>query len=339
MALIKHDIGDDTPVESYYAVPVKIVCDPPNTWGLDITKHRSGVAGGAWAYNPPLKTERDFDKLRMPHWSLDQEATERDVERYEELLRGAMPVRPACNIPLSPTMGTDAADLRGLEQLLFDMAAAPELMHRLMSYVRDCNLKAIDEYEAMGVLTPNNTGVMFCADPIGTTKNGDGALFVDQKKGSVPIFACKNRWGGANSQEFEGVSPAMWEEFCLNYQKPVLERFGLTQYGCCENLTERIDAVLTIPNLRIFVCSAWTDLDKVIEHVRDRYTIMWRQKASEVVFTDDTERISQHLRDGARRLRGCYYQIVLRELQTLAGHMDRLHVWARMAIEAAERYA
>lgn len=339
-ALVKHDIGDDTPVEPYYAVGTVLAVDPPNVWGVDVRKHMPGSAGGAWAYDPPIKTEKDFDKLRIPRWSYDKAATERAVDRAEELLRGIMPVRLATRIPLSPTMGTDAADLRGLEQMMVDMAAAPELMHRLMAHIRDSNLQAIADLEAAGILTPNNIGGLFTSEPINPPSAGAapsvraGFQIPPEQK-----VTCKNLWGGANSQEFEGVSPAMWEEFCLNYQKPVLERYGLTQYGCCENVTERIDGILTIPNLRIFVSSAWTDLDKVIRKVGDRYTIMWRQKASEVVFTEDVERLRLGLLDGARRLQGCYYQIVLRELQTLSGHPDRLHVWTRMAIEAAEKCA
>jgi len=143
----------------------------------------------------------------------------------------------------------------------------------------------------------------------------------------------------ANSQEFDQVSPAMWEEFCLQYQKPIFARFGLVGYGCCENLTHKIAGVLSIPNLRVFVCSGWTNLDSVIEAVGTRYCIMWRQKASEVVFPDDTASIRNHLMDGARRLQGHYYQVVLRELQTLAGHPARLHAWTRLAKEAAEKYA
>lgn len=66
---------------------------------------------------------------------------------------------------------------------------------------------------------------------------------------------------------------------------------------------------------------------------------MWRQKASDVVFPDDADVIRKNLMDGARQLRGHYYQIVLRELQTLAGHPQRLHEWVQYAKEAAERYA
>jgi hypothetical protein len=43
--------------------------------------------------------------------------------------------------------------------------------------------------------------------------------------------------------------------------------------------------------------------------------------------------------EGARQLQGRPYQIVLRELQTLAGHPDRLHQWTRLAIDAAEKYS
>ena len=50
---------------------------------------------------------------------------------------------------------------------------------------------------------------------------------------------------------------------------------------------EEVEAVLSIPNLRIFVCSAWTDLNKLVDRVGLDYVIMWRQKASDVVFPDD----------------------------------------------------
>ncbi|MBP8955260.1 MAG: hypothetical protein KBI47_22920, partial [Armatimonadetes bacterium] len=88
-----------------------------------------------------------------------------------------------------------------------------------------------------------------------------------------------------------------------------------------------------------FVCSAWTDLDRVIEACGDRYTIMWRQPATEVVRHDGLEPIRRHLEDGLRKLRGCHYQVVLRELETLSGHPNRLREWADIAKELAAEYA
>ena len=46
----------------------------------------------------------------------------------------------------------------------------------------------------------------------------------------------KDLWGSASTQIFVDVSPAMHEEFALQYEARVLNRFGLVTYGCCEPL-------------------------------------------------------------------------------------------------------
>ena len=323
----KRDIDDDQPVEDYFALSAVFDCEPKNTWGVDIGRHGSSEEGGAWAYDPSLKTADDLDKLQVPTFTYCQEETQVRKTRLEDLLGDILPVKVTAGPFLSATLGTSAADLRGLEQMMMDMIDEPEFMHRLMAYLRDATLSALDQLEATGLITPNNTGPMTCSAPIGEIGGGDNKV------------NCGNLWCMTDSQEFDQVSPAMWQEFCLNYQKPILERFGLVVYGCCENLTHKVDGVLAIPNLRIFTCSAWTDLTTVLEKIGRDHCIMWRQKASDVVFPEDAEQIKRDLMAGARQLQGHYYQIVLRELQTLAGHRDRLHEWTRYAREAAERYS
>ena len=325
-ALVKCDIGDDSPVADHFPVRAIFDVDPPNRWGVEVTKHTSGVEGGAWGYDPPLAREADFDRLRIPHLTYDEAGTGQAMERAHELLGDILPVRLVCPPPGTATVGNAAADLRGLTQMMMDTIMAPELLHRLMAHIRDAALAAMDAVAATGLLTANNDGPMLCSDPVGNPP-ADGKI----------TYA--NCWIHGNSQEFDQVSPEMWKEFCLDYQRPIFERFGYVHYGCCENLTRKIDGVLSIPNLRIFTCSAWTDLNTVIERCGGDYVIMWRQKASDVVFPDDIETIRADLEDGARRLKGCRHQIVLRELQTLAGHPDRLHVWTAAAKEAAGKYA
>jgi len=321
----KYDIDDDTPVEGYWAIQAVFTVTPANTWGVEVSHRQPETEGGAWAFDPALKTEADFGRLRSPVFTYDAAKTREHVGRTEDLIGDILPVRLVMEAPLGATLGT-AADLRGLQQVMIDMIAEPHLVHRLMTWIRDATLQAMDQAQATGLVTPNNTGPMVCSDPIGEAAP-DGT------------YTYRNCWCMANSQEFDQVSPAMWEEFCLNYQKPIFERFGLVGYGCCENLTKKIDGVLSIPNLRILVCSAWTNLGTVIERVGRSCCIMWRQKASDVVFPDDVSRVRHDLLEGARRLQGCFYQVVLRELQTLAGHPDRLHVWTALAKEAATRYA
>jgi hypothetical protein len=64
-----------------------------------------------------------------------------------------------------------------------------------------------------------------------------------------------------------------------------------------------------------------------------------------VVFPDDepgrpaAATIRRDLEQGCKQLQGYHYQIVLRELQTLSGHPNRLNEWPQAAIEMAHKYA
>ena len=324
--LIKHEIADDSPVSPYFEVPAVFDIDPPNIWGVDITRHTTGQAGGAWAYDPPIKDWTDLAKLRLPTFTYNRAATQDALCHADQLLGDILPVKLVARAPHDPTLCTPATDLRGMTQLMMDLIESPDEVHRMMAYLRDTVLTAMDQVEATGLLSPGSAWPMLTSDPLGPTPANGKHTYA-------------NCWALANSQEFDQVSPAMWKEFLLDYQMPILHRFGLVAYGCCENLTKKIDGVLSIPNLRVFICSAWTNLDTVIEKVGRKHVIMWRQKASDVVFPHDTETLKRQLDDGLRKLQGHHVQVVLRELQTLAGHPDRLHVWTKLAIEAAENYA
>jgi len=66
---------------------------------------------------------------------------------------------------------------------------------------------------------------------------------------------------------------------------------------------------------------------------------MWWQKASNVVYAADTGGLRYRPKDGARHLRGYHCEIILRELQTLAGHAKQLDLWTRLAKEVADKYS
>ena len=323
--IIKHEIGDDSVVFDYTPVEAILDIDPPNIYGIGIDWHEAPVEGGAGSYAPVIKNCDDLDKLVMPVYSYNKKKTEERAEFINDVIGDILPPKIIVPIHEPATICSPAADLLGLTEMMLCMADEPELLHRLMAYLRDVALATMEQKARIDVFTPNTDDVMYMSDEIDPLPGTKAGL--------------KNCFGAGNSQEFDQVSPAMWEEFLLEYQKPIYERFGLAAYGCCENLSNKIDGVLSIPNLRIFVCSAWTDLDKVINKVEDKYAIMWRQKASDICFADDITVIKKHLESGCERMRGGFYQIVQRELYTLNGNLDRLHIWAELAKDAAAKYA
>jgi hypothetical protein len=66
---------------------------------------------------------------------------------------------------------------------------------------------------------------------------------------------------------------------------------------------------------------------------------MWRQSAAQVTLPDTLDEYREYLQRGLRMLQGHHYQIVLRELETLHGHENRLQEWADLSIELAEKWA
>lgn len=326
--LFKREIDDDTPVNDYIKSNMVFDVVPENVYGVDVVRESLAAEGSAWQYKSALQTPEDFDRLRIPEYRYNPRKTAEAAAYLEQVLSGIMPIRivPFQGYFSIATICQPAADLRGMEQMMMDMVLEPGLVHRLMKVVFEGAMRFIDAIEAAGKIVPNNDEAMFMSDPL---RNGVGEN----------DYSLKDCWIAGNSQELDQVSPAMFEEFLLEYQKKIFARFGAVSYGCCENLTNKMDPVLAIPNLRIMVCSAWTNLDKLIEKVGTKHCIMWRHKASDVVCHDELGPLKQYINECSRKLQGCHYQAVLRELQTQMGHENRLYEWTQITKEAAVKYA
>ncbi len=324
--LYKDTVGDDHIVEPWWCVRATIRAEEPPVWGLQTKQSIGSTEQGGFKYFHPIETPDDYEKLRVPSFYYDTEATERAASQIQDVLGDAMPVRVTGYPPLVPQLQNYLEALRGMGPMMEDLAFRPEMVHRAMAKLTEGVLNAMRVTEEAGVLTTNHHEPMFCSDPVNDPPE-DGPV------------GLHNLWVAANSQEFDTVSPPMHEEFLLSYQKVLFQSFGRAQYGCCESLSNKTDIVLGIPNLRIFVCSFWSDLETIIEACGTDYCIMWRQSAAQVTLPDTLDEYREHLERGLQMLQGHHYQIVLRELETLHGHENRLQDWADVSIQLAEKWA
>jgi hypothetical protein len=324
--MIKRDIDDDSPVNPYFKVGMQFDVTPANIWGVDIIRESLDEVGTAWQYKSALQTYEDFDRLQAPQYHYNQKNTESYASQINDILDDVMPIQIVALPGYSnqATIGNPATNLRGMETLMLDMILDPKRVHQLMEIVFQGAMNYLDAIEATGNILPNTDEPMFLSDPL-RPEPTDGK------------YSFKDCWMAGNSQELDQVSPDMFEDFLLNYQKKIFERFGAISYGCCENLTQKIDPVLQIPNLKIMVCSAWTNLELLVNKVNQQHCIMWRHLASDVVCQDDTMSLKKKINTEAKILQGCSYQAILRELQTLMGHPNRLHEWTEITKEAVSR--
>lgn len=318
---------DDRPIDPYLGIP-------PFTgrpfWGLAETRH-GGENGGSYVWESPVKSEADLPKLHFPQIKVDFKSHRIFVKNLNTIFGDLLPVYAQYSWWWSLGMTETLAHLRGLEQMMYDMSDRPELIHRLMSLLRDGTLAMLDELEAKGLLSANYDTSYVGSGGFGLSDELPQADFA----GSVRT---RDMWGFAESQETVGISPRMFEEFIFPYQLPVLERFGLNCYGCCEPLDKRWQVVRQFPRLRRVSVSPWASRAKMAEHLEDRYIFSFKPNPADLAMEYfDEGRIRAELRQDLAITRGCRVEVIMKDVTTVRNDPQRAVRWVQIAREEAER--
>lgn len=299
-------------------------------WGVQPIQI-GGEQGGAYRWDPPLKSDADLERLHYPTVAVDFDATARLAALAHEIFGDLLDIRVATRWWWSVGGSRTLADWRGLDQMMYDMVDRPDLIHALTGLIRDGTLALLEELEARDLLTPNWDGSYV----------GSGGLgWSDQLP--APDFAGHVRlcdmWGFAESQETVGISPKMFVEFVFPYQLPLLERFGLSCYGCCEPLDSRWSVVKRIPNLRRVSMSPWANRARMAEQLGARYIFSMKPNPTDIALDDfDEERIRAILRADLAATRDCRVEVILKDTHTIRNDPRRVTRWTAIAREEAER--
>jgi hypothetical protein len=323
-------IGDDQVVEPSYNVPWHV---SDTGFGVEIP-YTHGENRGSYVWDAPVKDiGRDFGKLRHREFIVDRAATERQVERVSSIFGDVLPARVRGGLWWTMGLTWDAITLVGLEGLMLFMMDDPEGVHRLMAFLRDDQMNRIKWAEREGLLTPNNRSDYVGSGGVGYTNELPQP---DWKEGEP--LRLKDLWGFGESQETVGVSPAMFGEFIFPYQLPLLERFGLNCYGCCEPVHLRLDHILTIPHIRRVSISPWADQEKSAERLGTSHVFSRKPNPSLVSVDFEEDVIREDIRNTLRIAGELPLEIILKDTHTFEGDATRPGRWVRIALEEVESY-
>jgi len=322
------EMCDDRVIEPFFNVSHVYT---ESDWGMHETRI-GGELGGAYRWEAPLRSYDDLDQLHFPRITIDEEATARLVALANDTLGDILSVRLKTSWWWTLGMTQTLAFLRGLEQIMYDMVDHPRELHRIMAFLRDGHLAKLDYLEQHGLLSLNNDGTYVGSGGFGWTHELPQPDFT----GRVRTI---DMWGFAESQETVGISPAMFEEFVFPYQLPILERFGLNCYGCCEPLDKRWHIVQRFPRLRRVSVSPWANVAFMAEMLGDRYIFSWKPSPTDLAMdTFDEEAIRAKLRAGfhitARA--NCRVEAIMKDTHTIRNDPSRVIRWVRIAREEAE---
>ena len=152
-SLFRSAFDDDFIFEPWVTLAAKLELPGEGIWGPAIRWTANREAGGAGAHQAPIKRLEDIEQLRPARHRVDEAETARRKEKLEEAIGDVItvavdrgPVYRVTDADISSCL----ADLRGLEQVMWDMYDNPEWLHRLLSIMRDGILRNQAEAEEAG---------------------------------------------------------------------------------------------------------------------------------------------------------------------------------------------
>jgi hypothetical protein len=279
-------------------------------------------------YHDQLQTEEDLQKITMPDARLDEAETARRETMAHEIFDGVLGVEMQGLTPYFNAWDW-VVQWRNAESVLMDLALRPDFMHKLFSRVTDVALTLLDQAEERGLLIQRYSRI-HCTGAHTDELPAPG--FNPQKP------RAKDLWTMGMAQIFSSVSPAMHQEFDLDYAVRFYERFGLVYYGCCEPLHTKMDIVRKIPHLRKVSMSPWVDIEKGAEGIgRD---LVFSRKPSPAFLAEDAaqpgviEADLRATRDACAR-HGCPLEFILKDISTVRYQPQRLWEWEKIAMRVA----
>lgn len=272
-------------------------------------------------YVDNLPDEEALEKLTVPKIVYDREASEERKAIAESYFGDILPVKLVGGL-LWEALWDRIVFWRGAEPVLYDLVDRPEFLHALMEKLCALEMATIDQMEAQNLLEAGGGAFCHCLE-----------TYCDElpKAGFDPNHVRpQDCWVSGAAQIFSEVSPAMHDEFEIAYLKPILERFGLVNYGCCEPLHRKIDIIRKINNVRAISISPWADVNVAAEAMGNDYVMARKPNPAYVAFSQMDE--DSIIKETRQTLAACKRNntpviFILKDITTVRNDPRRLDRW------------
>lgn len=281
-------------------------------------------------YEDQLDTEEKVEALKLPVVTADPDADKRKLAAAEELFDGVMPVKlRGHGIYYAPW--DEISMLRGVENCMIDMLEEPELIHKTIDKFTEIGLSRYTQMEELGLLDYNISS-LHCTPP-----HCDELPGTDYDGGPVKL---NNIWFRGMAQMFSSASPAMHEEFDLAYMRRLMDKCGLSYYGCCEPLDKIIPYLKKIPNMRKIGVSPWADVRSSAEQIGGDYVFARKPNPAFVAGDFDGKTVRKEISETVELClaHGCPYEFVLKDISTVSYKPQNLIRWNDTVMGVLDHY-
>jgi len=281
-------------------------------------------------YEDQLDTEEKVEALKLPVIKAMPEKDKENLEIAADVFDGIIPVKlRGHGIYYAPW--DDIAMLRGMENCLVDMISEPELIHKTIEKFTEIKLAQYTQMEAEGLLDYNIPS-LHCTPPY-----TDDMPAPDYDGGKVRM---KDIWFRGMAQLFSSASPAMQDEFDLNYMRRMMDRCALSYYGCCEPLDKFIPYLKQVPNMRKIGVSPWANVRSCAEQIGGNYVFARKPNPANVAGNFNKEIVEKEIVETIEACieNKCPYEFVLKDISTVNNNPQNLINWDKTVTDTIDRY-
>lgn len=216
------------------------------------------------------------------------------------------------------------SDFRGLEQVMYDIYEEPEMLHEAMAIIEEGWHGLLDQYLEQGLLTVNGNQAY---------SGSGGQAFTHELPGDDSVCTdLKDFFGFTESQEFTMVSPEQHWEFVMQHEKRIADRFGLTAYGCCEPVDNKLQDILQFKTIRRISVSPWADVKKCADQIGRKAVYSWKPNPSFYInnyLPDQTDFMENYVKHMLRNTKDNCAEIVLKDTHTCQKDPIRFGSWVK----------
>ena len=285
-------------------------------------------------FHVQIRDFADLDKIKLPVVTHNTLATEYRYQAMCDVFGDILPVRKQGQTHIWFTPWDYLCRWWGIQEAMLDLIERPDLVNAAVERMVDAWMVELDQFAALNALALDCNNTRIGSGGYGYTQQLPGAAYDPE------YVRPHNMWGCSNAQVFSEVSPQMHWEFALRHDLRWLERWGLTYYGCCEPLHQKIDLLRQIPNLRKISVSPRCDSQRVVREVGTDY-VLSRKPNPAILAEDDwqPQRARQEMAEFMEVARGCHVELIMKDISTVRYQPQRLWEWAAIASEVAREFA
>lgn len=275
-------------------------------------------------FEDQLPDEASLSKLKKRIITAHPEETARRKEAVEEVIGDILEVRPTGTV-IWAAVWDRITFWKGAESCLYAVIDEPEFVHAMMKRFLEIEMDAVDQLEAQNLLAAGPGVRCHCVE---TYVDEDRFRAIDQSH--IRAADC---WIAGAAQIFSEISPAMHDEFEIEYMKPLYDRFGWVNYGCCEPLFQKIDIIRKMKTVRSISASPWTKVDRQAETMGGDYVMLRKPNPAYLRSGyPDVDAVKKEIRGtlAACRRSGTPVAFVLKDLTTVGSRAEGLGEWVKL---------